>query len=82
MNRQIGNHSLHTHTPTLWLQRAMHDGTVLSTKVEGSLNRADLGSKHVEAKVFTQMWRKAGVELLRPALNTGSEVQCVVITHR
>lgn len=48
-----------------WLQRAVRDGRVFGTKVPGSLNPTDLGSKHMEAKVITQAWQMADVIFLQ-----------------
>ena len=58
----------------------MHEGKVTLSKVHGALNPADLGTKHVDAKVVTQTWQKAGFVLLqgrseralRAALGNGS----------
>ena len=55
----------HIHTPTLWLQRAVHDGRVKMSKVNGPENPADLGTKHVEWKTIAQTWLQAGFVLLQ-----------------
>ena len=55
----------HIHTPTLWLQRAVHDGRCTLSKELGATNPADLGTKHVEVRIITQTWAKAGFVLLK-----------------
>ena len=54
----------HIHTPSLWLQRAVHDGRVAMAKVAGAENPADLGTKHVDHKVIEMALGKCGFVLL------------------
>lgn len=64
-------------SPTLRLQRAVDDGKVVLTKVLGTLNPAHMGTKHMEAKIITQTWQKAGFVVLHGrserALRTASD---------
>ena len=39
----------HIATPTLWVQKLVQDGKVKVSKIPGSANPADLGSKHLDA---------------------------------
>ena len=49
----------HIHTPCLWLRRAIADGRLEGSKVEGKENFADLGTKVLPA---------AGIKRILPML--------------
>ena len=53
----------HIHTPSLWLQRAVHDKRVALDKVKGTVNPADVGTKHVDGATIRQMWATCGFAL-------------------
>ena len=52
----------HIATPTLWLQQAVHQGKVAVTKVKGTLNPVDLGTKHVDQGIITSCWKTMDFE--------------------
>ena len=52
----------HIATPTLWLQQAVYEQRVAVTKVKGTLNPADLGTKHVAASIIETCWKTLGFE--------------------
>ena len=54
----------HIHTPALWLQSAVHDGRIAMSKVLGTENPANLGTKHVSAGEIHATWKKIGFVLL------------------
>ena len=54
----------HIHTPALWLQRTIHEGRILLSKVKGTVNPADIGTKYVDSKSIVQAWRQMGFVLL------------------
>ena len=54
----------HLHTPSLWLQRAIHKGRIAMDKIKGKDNPADVGTKHVTAEGILQMWRTCGFRLM------------------
>ena len=62
----------HQETPTLWIQKALHDGRFTLNKVPGKLNPADLGTKHLDAATMKNIVDKLGInfynEPLRGAL--------------
>ena len=52
MNRRGAGRIRHIHTPALWLQRARQDVLVVTGKVEGTDNVADLGTKFLDAQLI------------------------------
>ena len=50
----------HIATPTLWLQQAVQEHRLAVLKVKGTQNPADLGTKHVDAKVIQHAWSTCG----------------------
>ena len=50
----------HIATPTLWLQRLVNDGTVQLTKVPGTLNPADLGTKPLDGSAIRRVLSRCG----------------------
>jgi len=50
----------HISTPTLWLQKAVSEGKVKVSKVLGTENPADLGTKYVGRKDIERIWKQCG----------------------
>ena len=50
----------HISTPTLWLQKAVSEGKVKVSKVLGTENPADLGTKYVGGKDIEKTWKQCG----------------------
>ena len=62
-NRRGVGRVRHLHTPSLWIQRHVQDGTIELSKVDGDRNWADLGTKHLDGK---KMWMCAnGMGIVR-----------------
>ena len=55
----------HLHTPSLWLQRAIHDGRIVMDKIVGDENPADVRTKHVDGGGILKMWMCCGMVLLK-----------------
>ena len=50
----------HIATPTLWIQKHVQDGTVVTKKVPGKDNLADLGTKHLDSKTLIDLTTRCG----------------------
>jgi hypothetical protein len=53
----------HLHTPSLWIQRAIHDGRIAMDKIAGEENPADAGTKHIDGAGIKRMWQTCGMVL-------------------
>jgi hypothetical protein len=53
----------HIATPTLWLQKAVSDRKVKVSKLPGTENPADLGTKYLGRKVIERIWKQCGMYL-------------------
>lgn len=54
----------HIHTPSLWLQRSVHNRRVAMDKIPGKINPADVGTKFVNGESIRQMWDLCGFVLI------------------
>ena len=57
----------HIATPTLWMQRLVNDGSVVLTKVLGTQNPADLGTKPLDGPAIRRVLARCGFTEARGA---------------
>ena len=55
----------HIATPTLWLQKAVSEGKVKVSKLPGTENPADLGTKYLGRKDIERIWKQCGMYLAK-----------------
>ena len=54
----------HIATPTLWVQKLVGDRKVILTKIPGTENCADLGTKHLDIKTITRCLLQCGYKFV------------------
>ena len=52
----------HLHTQTLWSQKIVQDGKVKLSKVDGDLNPADIGTKHLDGQRIWKLLKLMSIE--------------------
>ena len=69
----------HIHSKLLWIQEAVRDGRIKSTKISGGLNPADVLSKPLSVSEMNGKLQSVGIEILSRKLRWADlvdEEQC------
>ena len=65
----------HVATPTLWLQRVVINGDIKMTRVGGSDNCADLGTKHLDFQTMNRHLKFCGMRVAECRSRFGPQLE-------